>query len=249
MRRCIDGSRGGAAHGIVGVNLGANKESADRTADYVAGIGAFADVASYFTVNISSPNTPGLRDLQRAGALDDLVGRVLDARDASAERYGRKPVLVKIAPDLSLAELDDIVRVCRVRRVDGMVVSNTTVTRPTGLRDHVLAKEVGGLSGRPLFELATRMLAATYLRVERHFAIIGVGGIDGPDAALAKIEAGASLLQLYSALIFEGPGLIGSILHGLPARLAAKGHARLGEATGAAAVDWAAGKAALTSAG
>jgi dihydroorotate dehydrogenase len=237
--------RGG---GIVGVNIGANKESSNRIADYVAGIAAFADVASYFTVNISSPNTPGLRDLQQAAVLDDLIARVLDVRDRCAERCGSKPVLLKIAPDLGLADLDDIVRVCRARGIDGMIISNTTVTRPPGLKDTVLAGEEGGLSGRPLFALATRMLAATYLRVEGQFPLVGVGGIDGPDAALAKIEAGASLLQLYSALVFEGPGLIGAILHGLAARLTAKGYGRITEATGAGAADWAAGKVAATGA-
>ena len=235
--------------GIVGVNLGANKDSSDRAADYVAGIGAFADVASYFTVNISSPNTPGLRDLQHAAALDDLVARVLDARDRCAGLHGRKPVLVKIAPDLDLAALDDIVRVCRTRQVDGMVVANTTVTRPPSLRDGAVAKQDGGLSGRPLFNLATRILAAAYLRVERQFPLVGVGGIDGPETALAKIEAGASLLQIYSALVFEGPSLVGAILRGLSERLAAKSYARVADATGVTAEDWAAGKADLASAG
>ena len=140
--------RGG---GIVGVNLGANKASTDRIADYVAGISAFADVASYFTVNISSPNTPGLRDLQQAAVLDDLIARVLDVRDRCAERCGRKPVLLKIAPDLGLADLDDIVRVCRARRIDGIIISNTTVTRPPGLKDSVLAgKRAGFRAGRCL---------------------------------------------------------------------------------------------------
>jgi dihydroorotate dehydrogenase len=232
------------AAGIVGVNIGANKESADRIADYVAGIRAFADVASYFTINISSPNTPGLRDLQQAAVLDDLIARVLDARDTCAGRHGRKPVLLKIAPDLGLVDLDDIVRICRARRIDGMIISNTTVTRPPGLKDAAVAAEQGGLSGRPLFALATRMLAATYLRVERQFPLVGVGGIDGADAAMAKIEAGASLLQLYSALVFEGPGLIGAILRGLADRLSAQGYERIGAATGVAAADWAAGKVA-----
>ncbi|HWG04783.1 MAG TPA: quinone-dependent dihydroorotate dehydrogenase [Beijerinckiaceae bacterium] len=235
--------------GIVGVNLGANKDSSDRADDYVAGIGAFADIASYFTVNISSPNTPGLRDLQHAAALDDLVARVLDARDRCTSLHGRKPVLVKIAPDLDLAALDDIVRVCRTRHVDGMVVSNTTVTRPSSLRDSTVAKEDGGLSGRPLFSLATQILAAAYLRVERQFPLVGVGGIDGPETALAKIEAGASLLQIYSALVFEGPSLVGAILRGLSERLAAKSYARVADATGVAAEDWAAGKADLASMG
>lgn len=228
--------------GMVGVNIGANKESADRIADYVAGIAAFADVARYFTINISSPNTPGLRDLQQAAVLDDLVARVLDARDKYNERHGRKPVLLKIAPDLELAELDDIVRICRARRVDGMIVANTTLERPAGLADKAVAAEAGGLSGRPLFPLATQMLAATYLRVERQFPLVGVGGIDGPETTFAKIEAGATLVQLYSSLVFEGPGLVGAILRGLATRLTAKGCARIDAVTGTAAADWAAGK-------
>ncbi|PWB78614.1 MAG: dihydroorotate dehydrogenase (quinone) [Methylocystaceae bacterium] len=201
--------------GIVGVNIGANKESSDRIADYVRGVEAFSDVASYFTVNVSSPNTPGLRDLQEPEALDELLSRVLEARERAARR---RPVLLKIAPDLSLAQLDAIVRVARDREIDGMIVSNTTISRPDALRSP-LAKESGGLSGAPLFELSTRVLAATYLRVEGQFPLIGVGGVDGPDAALAKIEAGASLVQLYSALVYKGPGLAERIERGLVAVL------------------------------
>jgi dihydroorotate dehydrogenase len=228
--------------GIVGVNVGANKESSDRAADYVRGILAFADVASYFTVNISSPNTPGLRDLQQAAALDDLLARVLEARDAAAERQGRKPVLLKIAPDLTLHDLDDIVRVSRARKIDGMIVSNTTITRPKTLRDAGLAGEAGGLSGRPLFDLSTRILAQTYLRAEGRFPLIGVGGIDSAETAFAKIEAGATLLQLYSALVFKGPGLVREILRGLAERTVGEGCARLCDVTGRAASDWASGK-------
>jgi dihydroorotate dehydrogenase len=228
--------------GIVGVNVGANKESSDRAADYVRGVLAFADVASYFTVNISSPNTPGLRDLQQAAALDDLLARVLEARDAAAERHGRKPVLLKIAPDLTLHDLDDIVRVSRARKIDGMIVSNTTITRPKTLRDTGLAGETGGLSGRPLFDLSTQMLAQTYLRVEGRFPLVGVGGIDSAETAFAKIEAGATLLQLYSALVFKGPGLVREILRGLAERTMREDSARLCDATGRAASDWASGK-------
>ncbi|GAC1339748.1 MAG: quinone-dependent dihydroorotate dehydrogenase [Beijerinckiaceae bacterium] len=204
-----------SAAGPVGINLGANKESADRIADYVAGIAAFGDLAGYFTINVSSPNTPGLRDLQHAAALDELLARVLEARDCLATR---RPVLLKIAPDLSLEELDAIVRVARARNIDGMIVSNTTVSRPPHLTG-TQASETGGLSGRPLFALSTRMLAATFQRVDGQFPLIGVGGIDGADAAVAKFEAGASLIQLYSALIFEGPDLITRIKRGLLARL------------------------------
>ncbi|MGH6800799.1 MAG: quinone-dependent dihydroorotate dehydrogenase, partial [Methylocella sp.] len=144
----------------VGINIGANAHSSDRPADYVRGIEVFADVADYFAINVSSPNTPGLRDLQRA-ALDDLLARVLHARDIAAERFGRKPVLLKIAPDLTLGELDGIVKCARSRKIDGLIVSNTTVSRPTTLRDPS-ANEPGGLSGRPLFGLSTQMLAAAF---------------------------------------------------------------------------------------
>ncbi|MGH6846340.1 MAG: quinone-dependent dihydroorotate dehydrogenase, partial [Methylocella sp.] len=141
--------------GIVGINLGANKDSGDLPADYVRGIEAFADVADYFAINVSSPNSPGLRDLQRAGALDDLLTRGLAARDIAMERFGRRPVLLKIAPDLTLAELDAIIGGARARKIDGLIVSNTTVSRPTTLRDPS-ANEPGGLSGRPLFGLSTQ---------------------------------------------------------------------------------------------
>jgi dihydroorotate dehydrogenase len=200
-----------ARGGVVGVNVGANKATDDRGADYVRLIEAFAPVASYFTVNISSPNTPGLRDLQQAAALDDLLARVVAARDRVALRAGDTPVLLKIAPDLTLAELDDVVAVARRRTVDGMIVSNTTVTRPRTLRDGKIAQESGGLSGKPLFTLATRMLAETFVRVEGQFPLIGVGGIDSGAAAVAKMRAGANLLQVYSALVFRGLGLVGEV--------------------------------------
>ena len=224
--------------GIVGVNIGPNKDSTDRVADYVAGVTTFADVASYFTINVSSPNTPGLRDLQQRGALDELVARVIAARDACAIR---RPVLVKIAPDVDLATLDDIVSVGRARGIDGMIVSNTTISRPPGLQG-ARASETGGLSGRPLFDLSTRTLARTFLRAEGAFALIGCGGVDSASAALAKIEAGASLVQLYTALIYRGPGLIDEILRGLARALDERRIARLNEIVGAAAGDWATAK-------
>src|SRR5713226_374701 len=199
------------AGGIVGVNIGANKESTDRGADYVRLIEAFAPVVSYFTVNISSPNTPGLRELQQAAALDDLLARVAAARDRVALRAGDTPVLLKIAPDLSLAELDDVVAVARRRMIDGMIVGNTTISRPSWLRDAAIAKEGGGLSGKPLFALSTRILAETFVRVEGQFPLIGSGGINSGEAALAKIRAGANLLQLYSALVFRGLALVPEI--------------------------------------
>jgi len=226
----------------LGINLGANKDSADRIADYVTGIKTFADVASYFTINVSSPNTPGLRNLQSADALDELLARVLDARD---EASTLKPVLLKIAPDLSLEELDAVVRVARDKRIDGMIVSNTTISRPETLRDQATAKETGGLSGQPLFALSTRMLAQTCIRVEGQFPLAGVGGIDSAETAIAKIEAGASLLQLYTALAFQGPMLITRIKQGLLHYLKNRNQP-LAACVGSTAADWASGKASLT---
>lgn len=209
--------------GLVGVNVGANKDTVDRTADYVAGIRRFADVADYFALNVSSPNTPGLRDLQEAAALDDLLARTVETRDRGAARYGRKPVLLKIAPDLDRAALDAIVAAARRRTVDGIIVSNTTITRPPGLHDLATARELGGLSGRPLFALSTQMLAETYLRVDGAFPLVGVGGIDSPAAAWTKIRAGATLIQLYSGLIYAGLGLIAAIKSDVLRRLGENG--------------------------
>ena len=229
--------------GIVGVNVGANKDSADRTADYVKLIETFAPVASYFTVNVSSPNTPGLRNLQQAAALDDLLARVIDARERVRQNAGDSPVLLKIAPDLSLTELDDVVQIARSRRVDGMIVTNTTLSRPSTLREQARAREPGGMSGRPLFRLSTRMVAETYVRAEGAFPLVGVGGIDSGGAALTKIRAGASLIQLYSALIYKGLGLVEEIKSDLSSTLLRTGRDQLSEIVGADAAtitaeDW-----------
>jgi dihydroorotate dehydrogenase len=207
------------AGGIVGVNIGANKDAPDRIVDYVGLIERFAPVASYVTINISSPNTPGLRNMQQAGVLDDLLARVVDARERVARRSGPTPVLLKIAPDLSLADLDDVVGIARSRRVDGLIVGNTTLARPASLREVAMAKEAGGLSGRPLFALANRMLAETYVRAESAFPLIGAGGIDSGEAALAKIRAGATLVEIYSGLVFRGLALIAEIKSALIAAL------------------------------
>ncbi len=207
------------AGGIVGINVGTNKDAPDRIADYVRLIERFAAVASYVTVNISSPNTPGLRNMQQAAVLDDLLPRVIDARERVALNAGPTPVLLKIAPDLLLPDLDDVVGIARSRRVDGMIVGNTTVTRPANLRDTEKAKEAGGLSGRPLLPLANRMLAETYVRVEDAFPLVGAGGIDSGASALAKIRAGASLVQLYSGLVFHGLALVAEIKTALLAAL------------------------------
>jgi dihydroorotate dehydrogenase len=229
--------------GIVGVNVGANKDSVDRMADYVRLIETFAPVASYFTVNVSSPNTPGLRNLQQAAALDDLLAKVIEARDRVQRNAGDTPVLLKIAPDLSLTDLDDVVHIARSRRVDGMIVANTTLARFPTLRDPARAKEQGGLSGRPLFRLSTRMVAETYVRAEGAFPLIGVGGVDSGGAALTKIRAGASLIQIYSSLVYKGLGLIDSIKTDLTSTLLRTGRDSLSEIVGADAAtitaeDW-----------
>jgi dihydroorotate dehydrogenase len=201
--------------GIVGINIGAGRDSKDRIADYVAGIERMAPVASYFTVNISSPNTPGLRDLQAPEALDALLKRVQAARAALPKR---PPLLVKLAPDLADDDLPEIVRVIVANGIDGIVVSNTTLSR-NDLREASFAREAGGLSGRPLFARSTRMLARVYLLTEGKLPLTGVGGIDSGEGALAKIAAGASLIQLYTGLVFEGLGLIGRIKQALVAAI------------------------------
>ena len=219
--------------GIVGVNVGANKDAADRVDDYVKLIEKFAPVASYFTVNVSSPNTPGLRNLQQAAALDDLLAKVIDARERARRNAGDLPVLLKIAPDLGLAELDDVVHIARSRRIDGMIVGNTTLARPSTVREQARAREQGGLSGRPLFRLSTRMVAESYVRAEGAFPLIGVGGIDSGGAALTKIRAGASLIQLYSSLIYKGLGLVEDIKNDLASTLLRTGRDSLSEIVGA----------------
>jgi dihydroorotate dehydrogenase len=197
--------------GIVGVNIGANKDASDRSADYVQGIETFHHIASYFTVNISSPNTPGLRDLQAPAALDELLGRIMAARSKMEANSGvtRRPIIVKIAPDISEDDIPDIVDRLLTHRVDGIAISNTTLSR-AGLTD-VRAGEAGGVSGRPVFNKSTAMLARIYSATNGKVPLIGIGGIDSPEAALAKIEAGATLLQLYTGLIYQGPPLIGRI--------------------------------------
>jgi dihydroorotate dehydrogenase len=229
LRRLAARARAG---GIVAINVGANKDAPNRVDDYVRLIEKFAAVASYVTVNISSPNTPGLRDMQQAGVLDDLLAQVIDARERVTKHAGPTPVLLKIAPDLPLADLDDVVGIARARRVDGMIVGNTTVTRPAGLRDAQSA-EAGGLSGRPLLPLADRMLAETYVRVEGVFPLVGAGGIDSGTGALGKIRAGASLIQIYSGLVFRGLALVGEIKRTIVAALERDGAQNLADYVGA----------------
>lgn len=226
--------------GVVGVNIGANKESPDRAADYVAGIEAFYGVASYFTVNISSPNTPGLRDLQAPAALDELLGRVMAARAAKvAAGAGNRPIVVKLAPDIAEDDVGPVTEALIRHGVDGIAVSNTTLARPQTLVDPA-AREAGGLSGRPLFARSTAMLARVYRATGGKVPLIGIGGIDSGETALAKIEAGASLLQLYTGLIYEGPGLIGRIGRHLSRICTERGVASVAELVGKRAEEWAA---------
>jgi dihydroorotate dehydrogenase len=209
--------------GIVGVNIGANKDSDDRVADYAAGIKTFATVADYFTINVSSPNTPGLRDLQARESLAELLKAVTAAREAAASITGKRlSVFLKIAPDLDEAALDDIAEMALAHAIEGVIVSNTTLSR-AGLTDSDKARETGGLSGRPLFERSTIMLARLRRRVGTSLVLIGVGGVDSAEAALTKIKAGADLVQLYTGLIYRGPAIAHDITKGLVERLDADG--------------------------
>lgn len=220
--------------GIVGVNIGAGRDSQDRAGDYVLGLERMSAVADYLTINISSPNTPGLRDLQAPQVLDALLARVQEVRG----RQERRPaLLVKLAPDIEDADLPEIVRVIHSRAVDGIVVSNTTLSRD-GLTERSFAAETGGLSGRPLFARATRMLARVYRLTQGQLPLIGVGGISSGETALAKIEAGASLLQLYTGLVFEGPRLIGNIKRTLIAAMDNADVSGLGPLVGRRAGEW-----------
>lgn len=224
--------------GIVGVNIGANKDSVDRLADYAACTAALAPLIDFVTVNVSSPNTPGLRDLQGEAFLDELLARTVEARDATGAKAA---ILLKIAPDMALDALDAVCATALRRGVQALVVSNTTVARPASLVEQALARETGGLSGRPLFGPATRMLAQTRLRVGDSLPLIGVGGVDSAEAAWTKILAGASLVQLYSALVYEGPGLVGRIKAGLVRRMNQEGITALRQVVGRGAADLARG--------
>jgi dihydroorotate dehydrogenase len=210
--------------GVVGANVGANKDSVDRIADYVAGLKRLAGLADYFTLNVSSPNTPGLRALQSRGALQDLLG-------ATASVAGG-PLFLKVAPDLTAREIEDIAQAALGHRLAGVIVGNTTVERPAALRD-ARRHESGGLSGAPLLGPSTRALAQFRAAAGPSLPLIGVGGIASGADAYAKIRAGASAVQLYSALVFEGPGLVARIKRELSALLAAEGFASVAQAVGA----------------
>jgi dihydroorotate dehydrogenase len=204
----------GRRPGIIGVNIGANKDAKDRIADYVTGVRRFAGLGDHITINISSPNTPGLRDLQGKEALTRLLTEALDAREAVLAGGEKCPVFVKIAPDLDAEGLADTLQVISASAIDGVIVSNTTNARPASLRS-AEKSETGGLSGKPLFEPSTAMLAKVKAALGDSKALIGVGGVDSAACARAKLDAGADLVQLYTGYVFKGPGLIGEILDGL----------------------------------
>jgi dihydroorotate dehydrogenase len=213
---------------IVGANVGANKDSADRGGDYVAGLVRVWPHADYVTINISSPNTPGLRGLQDKGALTDLLARIQAARAGLA---GAKPVFLKVAPDLDDQAVEDVAEIAIAHGMDALIVSNTTIARPDSLWS-AHKGEAGGLSGAPLFAPSTQILRQFARAARGRLALIGVGGVRDGATALAKIKAGASAVQLYSALALEGPHRIAAIQADLDARLAAEGFASVRDAVG-----------------
>lgn len=212
---------------LVGANLGANKDSEDRAADYVQGLRRLAGKADWFTVNVSSPNTPGLRALQGRDALDDLLGRVAEARPADGS-----PVFLKIAPDLDAAEIAQIVEAARHWRLDGLIVSNTTLARPSDLRSPHAA-ESGGLSGAPLRPFARKALQAAAEAAEGRLGLIAAGGIDSAEEVMERLRLGAGAVQLYSALVHRGPGLVRRMLADLRDRLREEGFASVSDVVGA----------------
>jgi dihydroorotate dehydrogenase len=229
--------RGRRVAAALGINIGANKDSADFVADYVLGVRRFADLADYLTVNVSSPNTPGLRNLQAEDALKRLLGEVLAER---ARAKTRVPVFLKVAPDLDETQLDAIARTVLETDLDGLIVSNTTLSR-AGVEGMEHASEAGGLSGRPVFALSTQKLAQMRQRVGA-LPVIGVGGIHSAQTALAKFEAGANAIQLYSALVFEGLDLLYTIKQGLADAVRAAGKSNISELVGTRTNDWASGR-------
>ncbi|XP_023857795.1 dihydroorotate dehydrogenase (quinone), mitochondrial isoform X4 [Salvelinus sp. IW2-2015] len=215
----------------LGINLGKNKLSQDAAADYLEGVRTLGPLADYLVVNVSSPNTPGLRDLQGKGELRQLLYKVLKERDA-LQGGSRPPVLVKIAPDLNAQDKQDIADVVTELGVDGLLVSNTTVSRPETLQDPQ-SKEVGGLSGQPIKELSTRTVREMYSLTKGKVPIIGVGGVASGQDALDKICAGASLVQLYTSLTYQGPPVVTKIKRELEQLLKEQGFASISDAVGA----------------
>ncbi len=218
--------------GLVGANLGANKDSEDRIADYVEGLTRLWGLSDYFTINISSPNTPGLRKLQGADEMDELLGRLQETRNVLREDGPDFPLFLKVAPDLDEASVPRVVEQVRTYGFDALIVANTTIDRPAEIGAR-WADEAGGLSGQPLFEKSTRLLRQFYEATKGELDLIGVGGIASGEQAYAKIRAGAKAVQVYSALVYAGPGLVGEICADLSARLKADGFGSIAEAVGA----------------
>ncbi|CAL1376961.1 unnamed protein product [Linum trigynum] len=225
---------GKAGPGILGVNLGKNKESEDAASDYVQGVHTLSQYADYLVINVSSPNTPGLRTLQGRKQLKDLVKKIQAARDEMQwGEEGPPPLLVKIAPDLSKEDLEDIAAVAVALRLDGLIISNTTIQRPDAVRSDPLAEETGGLSGKPLFDLSTSILKEMYMLTRGKIPLIGCGGISSGEDAYKKIRAGATLVQLYTAFAYGGPALIPQIKAELAGCLERDGFKSVIEAVGA----------------
>lgn len=219
--------------GLVGANLGANKDSGDRIADYVEGLTRLWGLSDYFTINISSPNTPGLRKLQGSTEMDELLDRIAQTRVQLAQTGTNYPIFLKVAPDLSERDVPRVVEQVQTYALDAIIVANTTIDRPDVIGTQ-WKDEAGGLSGQPLFEKSTRLLGQFYDATQGQIDLIGVGGIGSGAQAYAKIQAGAKAVQLYSALVFQGPQLVGEICDDLSARLAADGFKTIGEAVGSA---------------
>jgi len=217
--------------GIVGANLGANKEAKDRAADYITGLAALWGLADYFTINVSSPNTPGLRDLQGGDALEDLLGRISEARQKLTGHAPSPPIFLKVAPDLDFAQIERITEQARTYGMSGIIVSNTTIARPDFLKSNYKS-ETGGLSGAPLMRISTRILNEFYTASAGKIPLIGVGGIANGRDAYVKIRAGACAVQLYSALVYAGPSLATEICDDLAARLKADGFTHVNQAVG-----------------
>jgi dihydroorotate dehydrogenase len=207
--------------GVVGANIGANKDSADRIGDYVTGLRRVWLNCSYVTVNISSPNTPGLRGLQTRAALEELLGALAKAREVQAQAHGQKPLFLKVAPDLDASEIEAIVEVTLAHQIDALIVSNTTIDRPESLVS-AARTEQGGLSGRPLFAKSTKVLGEVAAAMAGRMPLIGVGGIMSAADAIAKLDAGATAIQLYSGLTIRGLGLLDEIKQGLLDRIDAR---------------------------
>ncbi len=225
----------------LGINVGANKDTDDRVADYTAGVTRFAGLAHYLTINVSSPNTPGLRDLQAPQELAKLLQRVRQARDHAADVNGRRTdIVVKLAPDIAQVDVPAVVDCLMDQAVDGIAISNTTISRATLQSNHRHARETGGLSGKPLFEASTIMLARVYQLTHGTVPLIGIGGIDNGARAVDKIKAGATVLQLYTGLVFSGLGLLDDIKARLSAACQTAGHDNYAAMIGSEADDWAA---------